>query len=356
MKTSATESAGAAPTLLVFADEGGRLGCWLLLDGDEGGASGEVAARLPAGWSRAVLVVPGEQVTVHWLELTDGLTQPQAAAAARLMLADAAAQPLADMHVAVGRAERGATPVALVPASCMASWLAAAEAAGIDPDAILPSPMLLASPDTGFVRREVTTVWDYRGPGAAFAMEPDLAEALVGDAPLATIDEAGFAAQLAPVLAAPPLDLRQGPFARRRRWRLEGRRLRRVAALAIALALLSLVVQVATIIGYTFAADRIEAEADALAAAAPATGGDARPGFGASAAVLFEAVRATPNVEISRIDYRSDGSLGATVMLDNPATFTALQARIEAGGLSVEPGERRSAGGRPTADLTVRPA
>ena len=113
--------------------------------------------------------------------------------------------------------------------------------------------------------------------------------------------------------------------------------------------------QVATILSYTFAADRLQAEADALAAARRAAA-DTRPGFGAAASVLFEAVRATPNVEIARIEYRPDGSLGATVMLDNPATFTALESRIEASGLSVRPGERRSDGGRPTADLIVGPA
>lgn len=356
MKTSATESA-AEPTLIVFADEAGTLGCWLRLDGGEASASGEVAAGLPADRSRTVLVVPGEQVAVHWLELADGLTEAQAAAAARLLLADASAEPLADMHVAVGRPERGLTPVALAPARLMSGWLDAAQAAGLDPATILPSPLLLAPPATGFVRREVSSIWDYRGAGAAFAMEPDLAACLVGEAPLATIAEPAFEAGLAPVLDAPPLNLRQGAFGRRRRWRLQGPRLRRVAALAIALALLTLTVQVATILSYTFAADRLRAEADeTLAVAAPGDGADRRPGFGAAASILFEAVRATPNVEIARLDYRADGSLAATVMLDNPATFEALRARLEQAGLSVEPGERRSAGGRPTADLTLRPA
>ena len=354
MKTSATDAPATLPLLIVFADETGRLGCWLRLDGDQT-ASGEVAAGLPAGAASTVLVVPGEQVAIHWVELAEGLTGPQAAAAARLMLADASAEPLAQIHIAVGRAERGLTPVALAPAGAMSAWLAAAAAAGLDPDVVTPSPMLLAPPEAGFVRRQVTTVWDYRGPAAAFAIEPDLAEPLVGEASVDTIDEARFAAGLPAVLAAPALDLRQGPFVRRRQWRMQGKRLRRVAALAVALAMLSLAVQVATILSFTFAADRIEAEAAALAGAAGA-GADARPGFGAAAALLFEAVRATPNVELSRIDYRADGSLEATVMLDSPATFDALKARIEAGGLSVEPGERRSAGGRPTADLTVRPA
>ena len=158
MKTSATD--GGAPTLIVFADAGGALGCWLLIDREAVGPSGEVAAGLPAGWSNAVLVVPGEQVTLHWLDLADGLAPAQAAAAARLMLADASAEPLAQMHVAVGSAERGLTPVALVPASLMTEWLAAAAAAGVEPERIIPSPQLLAPPDEGFVRRDVGAVND----------------------------------------------------------------------------------------------------------------------------------------------------------------------------------------------------
>ena len=343
MKTSPTDGS----TLLVFIGESGAPGCWLRLDG--GAADYGVASDgLPAA-ARKVLAVPGEQVAVHWLELDEGLAPAQAAAAARLMLADASAEPLADMHVAIGRPERGLTPAALVPAARMAGWLAAA---GFDPDAVVPSPLLLAPPDAGFVRREIGAVSDYRGAAAAFTMEPELAAAIAGDAPVATIEQAAFEAQLPNMLAAPPLDLRQGPFARRRPWRIEGGRMRRVALLAIALAMVTLAVQVAAILAYTFAADRLEAEAEALAADRSGAGA----GFAAAASALFDAVRATPNVEITRLEYRSDGSLAATVIMDSPATFAALQSRLEESGLRVEPGERRNAGGRPTADLTVRAA
>jgi len=41
-----------------------------------------------------------------------------------------------------------------------------------------------------------------------------------------------------------------------------------------------------------------------------------QPGFGALAPLLFEAVRSTPNLELTRLEYRPDGSLGATVSVD----------------------------------------
>ena len=253
-----------------------------------------------------MLLVPGEQVAIHWLALADGLTQPQAAAAARLMLADASADPLAEMHVAVGRAESGLTPVALVPNALMAQWIAA------DPDIVLPSPFLLLPPAEGLVRRDTEGVPDYRGQAAAFSVEPELAALLVGDAPVAPADEDALAAGLGAAFADPMLNLRQGAFARRRQWTIDKGGVRRVALLALALVALILVYQVAAIMRYAFAADRLEAEAARISASAPAAA-DARPGFSPLASILFDSVRAIPNVELTRIDYRPDGSLSAIV-------------------------------------------
>ena len=67
-------------------------------------------------------------------------------------------------------------------------------------------------------------------------------------------------------------------------------------------------------------------------------------------------MRSTPNLELTRLDYRPDGSLGATVAVDNPATLAAFRARAEASGLAVEGGNLTSAGGQPTAELVLRPA
>jgi len=355
MPTSATEaSAPDGVRLLVFVDEAGALGRWLLL-GDSGiAARGDSGSGLPelAPGAPTVLAVPGAEVSIHWLELAGGLAPAQAAAAARLMLADAVAAPLAEMHVAVGRHEQGLTPVAIVPAALMTHWLSL----GLDPDAVIPESLLLAAPETGFVRRERGPLADYRGPAAAFSIEPELAAALIGDAPVATVGEDAFEAALPAVLAAPALDLRQGPFARRRQWTVERGNLRRVALLAVAFAALTLLVQLATTLSYAFAADEAEQKAASLATGSSGAPRAAGPGFGRVSAILFDAIRSTPNVELTRLEYRGDGSLTATVLLDNPATLPALDARIEAGGLASEAGEIRSAGGRPTADLTVRPS
>ena len=350
MKISPTEdfqpaAASGAGFLLVFLDEKGEAERWLLLDGGGIAARGDGAAPFAEAGVRRALAVPGQQVALHWLELAEGLTQAQAVGAARLMLADASAEPLAEMHVAVGRPERGLTPVALVPARLMAQWLAEVEA-----DLILPTYALLAAPEQGFVRHRL----DHRGPAAAFSLEPALAELVTGGAAVADLEESGFDAALGPLLAAPLLNLRQGAFARRRSWKGESGVARRIGWLVLGLAVLSLAVEVATLLSYTFAADRLETEARALAAQSETA--EARPGFAPTAGLLFEAVRTTPNVELTRLEYRPDGGLDATVMIDGAATFAAFRARLEAGGLRVEPGDQRTAGGRPAADLTVRPS
>ena len=84
-----------------------------------------------AGWpapdgSPLVLAVPGEAVALHWLDLPD-LAPAQAAAAARMALADRLAE--ADPHITVAQGS-GLRPVAVVAREQMAGWLAEAARAG----------------------------------------------------------------------------------------------------------------------------------------------------------------------------------------------------------------------------------
>lgn len=355
MKTSPTEPrllprAEAGLTRLVFAGADAAAGRWLVLEDGAVAARGEADDALPLlPGARTVLAVPGSEVAIHWLDLASGLAPAQAAAAARLILADASAEPLADMHVAVGRAERGLTPVALVPAARMLGWLST----GLDPELIVPEPLLILPPPEGLARRDAGPVPDYRGLGAAFSVEPALAALLAGEGAIEPIGKDAFEAGLGAALAPPVLNLRQGVFVRRRQWRLERTRVRRALLLAGALAAVTLIVLVATIMRYTFDADRLEAEATAIRGPAAS---ELRPTFGTVAAALFDAVRATPNIEVSRLDYRPDGSLGATVLADSPATLAAFRQRAEAGGLAVDGGTPRTEAGRPVADLVLRPA
>jgi general secretion pathway protein L len=123
---------------------------------------------------------------------------------------------------------------------------------------------------------------------------------------------------------------------------------------------------------YIFAADAADAETRRVASAAlPRSPGLTDPeaaltqrlaelrgggaGFGATAAAVFEAVKATPNVELSALAFAPDGTLRTTVQADTPAAVEGLRQRVEASGFAAEVGAPRSGGGRQIADLLVRP-
>lgn len=370
----------ASDALLLFLDRQEGFEGWLRLRDGAVVARGAELEDLPdlvdattGDPLRIAAVVPGDAVTVHWLEVPAGLAPAQAAAAARLMAAEVSAEPIADIHVAVGPESEDIPlrTVALVPTLIMAGWLGRLQARGLDPDLVIPEPLLIGPPEEGFVRYDRGAVPLYRGASDAFSVEPELAALVVGDAAVETIDDSRFETGLADAIAAPPVNLRQGAFAKRRRWKVEWPLVRRLAWLAAGILLLTLALQVVSIFRYTFAADALEAETAAVAASVlPGSGpvtdparqlerrladlGGAGTGYGALASGLFGAVRATPNVQLTALTFDRGGSLRATVQGDMPAAFSALEQRVEAGGLAAEVGPIRSGGGRPTAEVTVR--
>jgi general secretion pathway protein L len=359
---AAAPAAGAAgATLLAFADATGTPRRWRLLSGGAVVGRGDELAQLPEQrpWVRTVLAVPGTDVTMHWLELADTLTAAQASAAARLQIAESSAEPIGEMHIAAGRRENGLTAIAVTPVGRMTSWIEQARAMAMEPDVILPAPMLLMPPGEGLVRyRAPDGAPDYRGTARAFSLEDELAALLLGDTRVTDIEDDVREAGLGPVLADPPINLRQGPFARRREFVFDWRRVNWLLSLGLLLILVSLLIEIAQIVRTTFAADRIEEEARELRVAtgpgrpqAQAQGG----GFGVAATALFDALREMPAVELGQIVYQPDGSLRAALLADTQATIDALRARVEARGLQAAGGPPTSLGGRAAGEITIRP-
>ena len=216
----------SADTLLVFLDAHREAEGWLRLTDGAVASRGPGLEGIPAPASeadgealRVAAVVPGETVSLHWLEVPMGLAPAQAAAAAGIAAADVSSQPLGDMHVAVGpeNADEETRAVAIVPALAMANWIGRLQAEALDPDVMVSEPLLLHAPDEGFVRFDRGALPLWRGRSDAFAIEPGLAEIVLAGAPVAAIDQAAFEAGLADALADPAVNLRQGAFAKRRR-------------------------------------------------------------------------------------------------------------------------------------------
>lgn len=135
--------------------------------------------------------------------------------------------------------------------------------------------------------------------------------------------------------------------------------------------LATLAVQLALILRYGLAADRVEQQTALIASrAVPRAGTIANApaqlatrlaelrggglGFGATAAALFGAVRDSANVELSALSFERDGSLHATASAASAADLAALESRIEAQGFTVEAGAAQPGGGRQIAELTMR--
>jgi general secretion pathway protein L len=358
--------------LLLFLRRGGGIEGWMgIADGGIAGRGAGTEGSEKHRGAPVVAVAPGEEVTLRWLELPAGLSPAQAAGAARLMVAEISAQPLDELHVAAGQeaGEGGTRCVGLVPMATMREWLASVEAAGFEAERLIPETLLLAAPADGFATRDAGPLRLYRARDEAFAAEPELGELLLAGRGAVSVEGDS---RLVEALAQAPLDLRQGPFARRRDWRVAPARARRLAILVAALMLVSLAVQIALIARYIFAADAAEAETLRIAAAAlPRSPGLTDPeaaltqrlaelrgggaGFGATAGALFEAVKATPNVELSALAFAPDGTLRTTVQADTPAAVESLRQRVEASGFAAEVTAPRSGGGRRVADLSVRP-
>ncbi|WP_374942804.1 type II secretion system protein GspL [Sphingomonas sp.] len=328
---------------------------------------------VPDGDEPTVAVAPAESVTLHWAELPSR-SPAQAVAAARILAAEASAAPAADLHVAIGDEGGGSIgderPIAVVGADTMRAWLADMAAAGVDPVAIVPAPMLLPRPDHGFVRGEIAGAALLRGRATGFADEARLTELVTaGEAPV-MLDRAALETAVIAAIAAPALDLRQGPFARRRRRAVDWALVRRLALLGLAILAVTLAIDLIRIARYAFAADALEARAEVLARTGLPRGEtvtdadrqlDERlsrvrgPGLGYSATVaaVYDAIRATPGTELTALDFQANGDLRLGIACEREALATDLKRAIEARGLVARAGVFQAAGGRVTGELTV---
>lgn len=305
-----------------------------------------------------VLAVPGEAVALHWLDLPD-LAPAQAAAAARLALADRLGE--ADPHIAVAPGT-GARPVAIVSRTAMAGWLADLARHGLVARCIIPDPLLLPAPASGWaVARDGQRVLA-RQAAAAFAADADLAALLIGSDPVAE------------GVAGPPgpdaLNLLVGEFAPVSRWQPPPGLWRRWAVLAACLAGLWLAGDTAALLRARAAAAAADAETLALArpllpagaadgaAALAGLQGVARQrgadgGLAALASPLVQALAARPGAGLGSLAYTPAGGLVAGVAGGRPEA-EALATALAPSGLAVSIGATRAAADTSITDVMVR--
>ncbi|WP_394004705.1 type II secretion system protein GspL [Luteimonas sp. WGS1318] len=298
---------------------------------------------------RDILVVPAEALRLHWFDLP-ARSAAQAVAAARLMLQDHVAQPGTDLHVAVGDPETGDPQrlLGVVDAALMRDWLQQAAQLGLRPAAVVPDCLLLDAPtDDGVQVCERDGLLLARGRKLAVAAEPDLLQRLIGARPVQRLDDGARDARFAAnALAAPALDLLQGPYARRDE--AQPRRRRRLRWLA-ALALLSPLLLVgAQALYHGLAARSLETRADALAAQyrPQLTGAGlgtyyrqrlAPDMLATHSAALFEALRAVPGARLDSYEFTLDTGVRAGLVHGSEQDLELVRHSLADRGLALVP-------------------
>ncbi|MBF0192819.1 MAG: type II secretion system protein GspL [Magnetococcales bacterium] len=129
---------------------------------------------------RLVLVVPGEEV------LLTRVTPPKAGQrdllkAVPYLLEESLSAPVEQLHFALGRrGADGELPVAVVAVRQLEEWLEPVRAAGVEPEAVVPAPLLLPlEPGVWSVLLTPECAWVRTGECAGFGVDPaNLAMAL----------------------------------------------------------------------------------------------------------------------------------------------------------------------------------
>ena len=308
-------------------------------------------------------VLPGDDIALHRLLLQEAAPADRLEEA-RMRAIDLAAQPIEDLHIAVGPAEAdGASWVAWIDRERMAGHLEHFRTAGALPRHVVPAALLLDQPD---IRPTMARFDDeqllLRTADFAGLVEPGLAPVLTGSAFPPRLPQLS---EFAPAVPSElPLDLLQGDFSPRVKW-WKSRRFQIIAALLSLLLLLALAApwlitrarSAATIAGYDQGVVELAAQAlgqrpenaeDAAAALASARSAAEGGALGARFSFATAAVDAIPGSRLDHATLHPDGELELT--LGGPAdAVNQLAARLKNGpfeangtGLAVSLGERRA--------------
>lgn len=321
--------------------------------------------------ARVMLVPPAALVALHWTVHPD-LPVRQGRAAARLAALAGGIAPADQLFAAPCANEDPSRPhiIALASRVDMQHWLLWAQHHGLDPDLIVPAALLLPEPEDGFARGEIGGATVLRG--VDMALTDDMASAaLVGDAPIADVSPGLIEGRAIAALDNPPLDLRQGDFAKRVRRSIDQRVIGRIALWSGLILLASLLIALIGIAKNYGEASRLDADslaqaqqvlpgasdpAQALAEmegqlAARGAGGRA---FTAPVAGLLSAMQDAPGVALTSLSRDPDGMVRATLASAKADDINIVLLALQAAGFTITATPSQDPGGRTLADITVR--
>lgn len=301
----------------------------------------------------------------------EGQTDRQQLAVARAQSIAASMAEGPTVHGVAGWIE-GRLTVAVVANATMLEWLDWLTAQGTDPEAIVPSGLLLPLSD----RWRSAVVGSERmlgRDGVVAADEPALRDALVGDEAVTPLSEQEISARLVALAANRPLNLRTGRFARRHLFVLDWRRLRELAALAMLIPLIGLVMAVVMIFRLEASSDRLDAQSAQVAATvlgrevapeAAASALDLRigetPGASGSPfptiAAVYRELQQVPGSSAGAMGWRPDGTLTVSLAATRAEDINRILAALQRSGYRVTATSGTGANGQAAADVTIRSA
>lgn len=323
-----------------------------------------------------MLVLPPGPATLRRVELDPALPPAQARAVAVRKALEAGIADPAEMHgVALEAPETGEGTgvhhVATIARSDLAHILDWAQGQGLDPDIILPAGALLPVPDQGFVRADLADMALVRGQAGVACAHTPWMQPFYEAGPVEAWPAGRIEAALIAALERPPVNLRTGAFARRRRGEVDARWLRHMGMLAGVILLLSVSISLALIARYYWSASRLDARTvemarayapnarDAVDAAAQIDQQVAGKGgafaFSGPLAGLMQAMRPVPGVSLTQLSLGEDGLLHATLAAARAEDINAALLSVQGAGFKITASSSTDPGGRVLAEITVRP-
>ncbi|MBB3981090.1 general secretion pathway protein L [Sphingobium fontiphilum] len=351
---------------------------WMRVVGDAVVQSGEGTnwlsacglAALPEGCV-VMLTPPAALTPLHFIVYPD-LAARQGRAAARLAAVSDAIVPAERLFAVDNGNNDPARPhvVASLTRADMVHWLAWCAQHGLDPDLIVPAPLFLPEPETGFTRGMVAGAAVLRGtdmaaPGDMAALLLP-ADALVRDISDAIVEDAMVAA-----LAAPPINLRSSEFAKQRQRTIDNRALRRMALWTGLILLASLLIALIGIARYRMEAARLDRDSLALAQqvlpqatdliaaqaeieARLAVRGAGGSTFSAPLSGLINAMQGAPGVAVTALSRDPDGLLRVTLAAARAQDINIVLVALQSAGFTITATSSQDPGGRTLADITVK--
>jgi general secretion pathway protein L len=320
---------------------------------------------------QVMLVPPAALVTLHHRAYPD-LPPRQGRAAARLAALGDAIVPADQLFAVADDNDDPARPhlVAVASRADLQHWLLWAQHHGLDPDLIVPAPLLLPEAEEGFQRGIIGDAPVLRGADMALAGDLALPE-LIGDAVVQNVPPEAIQARAIAALDNPPLDMRQGDFAKRVRRSFDKRTLARIAFWSGMILLVSLLIALVGLAKQHVAANRLDADSLARAQqvvpgatdlaqaeaemdrqlAARGVGGYA---FTAPVAGLLNAIQDAPGVSLTALSRDPDGMIRATLAAAKGDDINIVLLSLQASGFTITATPSQDPGGRVLADITVR--